>query len=106
VAPTPAASPALSFAREARDRIAAALGRSSRSSRTITLSAPAAGRLELRFLDARRRAVARRTVTYPKAGARTVTIRPGKAKSISVRWIPEQGAPQRAERQLRARRGA
>jgi hypothetical protein len=95
-----------SFAHAARDRVAAAIARAARRTFKVSLTAPAPGRLQLRFLDARHRTVARRAVTYRRAGTRRVTLRPGKATTVAVRWKPTRGAPERAQRRLTRRRAA
>ena len=56
--------------------------------------------------DARRRTVTRRTVNYATGAKRTITLRPGRATTVTVRWVPKRGAPERATRALTRRRAA
>jgi hypothetical protein len=68
----------------------------------VRLTAPVTGRLEVRLLDVRRRAVARGSLRFARPGRRTLTVRAHRrGRTVSLRWTPAGGATQTVSRRLR-----
>ncbi len=79
--------------------------RKAKAGRTVKvrLAAPTSGRLEVRVLDRAGRTLARGSVSFARAGGRTLTLKPvrrGARAAVRVRWVPKSGRAQTLRRGL------